>query len=160
MAGTLFGRQATVEEHSIAMTRSLGDFYAHTVGVSCLPDVRVVQLEEVLREHQWDRCSLLLASDGVWDLWKYDEVADLTVPKTSRALLSTAGAFCELTRAKVQAAPWVCCSTSRMRRCGPRAARSRTSASAAPSPWWRGAASSPPRGTAPPGPSAGSPSNW
>ncbi len=98
--GFLFSRVATVEEHSIAMTRSLGDFYAHSVGVSCIPDVRELELDAVIAEHGWTSCALLLASDGVWDLWKYDEVADLVLPRTPRMPLSVAGALCELTRAK------------------------------------------------------------
>jgi len=54
------------------MTRSLGDYYLHRFGVSWEPEVQVIDLEQVCGSL---RCPVLcLGSDGIWDLWTYDEV--------------------------------------------------------------------------------------
>ena len=96
---------ATVEEHSIAMTRSLGDFYSHHYGVTCEPELRELRLDEHVAAKGWLACGLLLASDGVWDLWRYEEVAaqllpsSTAAPGTPRPILSTVGSFVEATRA-------------------------------------------------------------
>ena len=68
------GASTVVEEQAITMTRSIGDFYAHAHGVVWEPEVRTLQLGG-LAEKRWRQSLLLLASDGVWDLWGYDEVA-------------------------------------------------------------------------------------
>ena len=60
----------------------------------------MLDLDTFLAAKGWASCALLVASDGVWDLWRYEQVAELLVPKAARALLSVAGAFCELTRAQ------------------------------------------------------------
>ena len=92
----------------MTMTRSLGDFHAHTVGVLAEPEVRLIpQLEAMLSEQQWEHSALFLASDGVWDLWRGDEVADKLLPTsgspspaTPSANVAAAAAFCEATRAQ------------------------------------------------------------
>ena len=97
-----------IEEHHMTMTRSLGDFHAHTVGVLAEPEVRLIpQLEAMLSEQQWEHSALFLASDGVWDLWRGDEVADKLLPTsgspspaTPSANVAAAAAFCEATRAQ------------------------------------------------------------
>lgn len=61
-----------MEPQSLAMTRSIGDFYMQTFGVSWRPEVISVDLEEVGAELQ--HLTLILASDGVWDLWEYEDV--------------------------------------------------------------------------------------
>jgi len=54
----------------LAMSRSLGDLQAHQVGVSHLPDVKRHDLgpEDKL---------LLIASDGVWDMFSNEEAVDI-----------------------------------------------------------------------------------
>lgn len=54
----------------IAMTRSMGDFYAHQYGLSCEPDVSVC--------HLTPGCDYTIAvgSDGVWDCWAWEQFAD------------------------------------------------------------------------------------
>ena len=50
----------------------------------------------------WQRYSLLLASDGVWDLYGFDEVASALLPSWAAMPtdLAAAAEFCEATRAK------------------------------------------------------------
>ncbi|ETO27612.1 hypothetical protein RFI_09521 [Reticulomyxa filosa] len=54
----------------IAMTRSLGDFYANQFGLSHRPDLTFHQLDA---HHQ---CFITVASDGIWDCWKWDAFAE------------------------------------------------------------------------------------
>ena len=52
---------------------SLGDFYAHHHGVTHEPETRVLSLASLVDKGV--PCShLYLASDGVWDLWKFEQV--------------------------------------------------------------------------------------
>lgn len=97
---TAAGVAATVEEHSIAMTRSLGDFYAHHFGIISEPEIRTIDLDRFLSANGWVSCTLHLASDGVWDLWSFTEVSDMLLPPASRPVLAIAASFCEATRAK------------------------------------------------------------
>jgi serine/threonine protein phosphatase PrpC len=66
---------------SLAFTRSLGDFHMHAYGVSCKPTVTELNLHDImLREldhfNQNESFSMMLviASDGVWDTWKYEDL--------------------------------------------------------------------------------------
>lgn len=53
----------------IAMTRALGDFYAQQFGLTHVPSVTVRKLPLDAD------FALLVASDGIWDCWKYEELA-------------------------------------------------------------------------------------
>ncbi len=66
--------ETLVEEQAITMTRSLGDFYAHHHGVSCEPEITTIDFAE-LRARRLVCPRLVLASDGLWDLWTLEEVA-------------------------------------------------------------------------------------
>lgn len=55
----------------IAMTRALGDFYAHQFGLTFEPSVQIHKLPKN------GEFAILLASDGIWDCWKYDDFAEL-----------------------------------------------------------------------------------
>lgn len=57
----------------LAMSRSLGDHFAHTLGCSCEPDF----LEHQLQPR--DRI-VVLASDGVWEYLTNEEVAKILIP--------------------------------------------------------------------------------
>ena len=61
-----------IEPQSLAMTRSIGDFYMQTFGVSWKPEVISIDLEEV--GAKLEHLTLILASDGIWDLWEYEDV--------------------------------------------------------------------------------------
>jgi serine/threonine protein phosphatase PrpC len=63
------------------MTRSLGDFYAHHHGVTHEPELRTLTAPE-LRERRLDGPRLILASDGVWDLWTFEETQVRALPCT------------------------------------------------------------------------------
>jgi serine/threonine protein phosphatase PrpC len=55
------------------MSRSLGDRVAHTVGVSCEPEITEHMLDE-------NDKILILASDGVWEFLTNIEVANIVIP--------------------------------------------------------------------------------
>ena len=59
---------------SLSMTRSLGDYFMQSYGVSHLPEVQCVDLEEITASNT-EPIHLLVASDGVWDCWKYEDIA-------------------------------------------------------------------------------------
>ena len=65
-----------------AFTRSCGDLHLQTYGVSCVPDVSVVDLQAMFAQRSTngniDPASpalLLVCSDGVWDNWKFQDVS-------------------------------------------------------------------------------------
>jgi serine/threonine protein phosphatase PrpC len=69
---------------ALAFTRSLGDLHLQTYGVTHLPEVHSVDLESIFNEIQNSAGSsssdqdtticVVLASDGVWDNWIYEDV--------------------------------------------------------------------------------------
>eukprot|EP00808_Paulinella_micropora_P000066 g11287.t1 len=59
-------RSVSKDSCCIAMTRALGDFYAHQFGLTNKPDISIRSLDPEL-DYQ-----IHLASDGIWDCWKYD----------------------------------------------------------------------------------------
>eukprot|EP01083_Nonionella_stella_P080958 222707_1 len=59
-----------IDTTCIAMTRALGDFYAHQFGVTAEPDVSVRVLAAA-HSH-----TILIGSDGVWDCWRYDKFSE------------------------------------------------------------------------------------
>jgi len=54
----------------IAMTRALGDFYAHQFGLTCVPDVYIRELDAN------SEFLISVASDGIWDCWKFEDFSD------------------------------------------------------------------------------------
>ncbi|ETO10767.1 protein phosphatase type 2C, partial [Reticulomyxa filosa] len=54
----------------IAMTRSLGDFYAHQFGLSHQPDITFCDVDCN------DEYLVTIGSDGIWDCWKWEAFAD------------------------------------------------------------------------------------
>jgi len=54
----------------IAMTRSLGDFYAHQFGLTWRPDVQIKKLDKK------NDYLITVGSDGIWDCWKFDDFSD------------------------------------------------------------------------------------
>eukprot|EP00457_Paulinella_chromatophora_P010154 gb/GEZN01010245.1/.p1 GENE.gb/GEZN01010245.1/~~gb/GEZN01010245.1/.p1 ORF type:complete len:397 (-),score=42.12 gb/GEZN01010245.1/:42-1232(-) len=80
-------RSVSKDSCCIAMTRALGDFYAHQFGLTNKPDVSIKTLDPNL-DYQ-----IHLASDGIWDCWKYDAyrkyAADLEAEKTTGEILDT-----------------------------------------------------------------------
>ena len=66
----------------IAMTRSIGDYAAHKVGLTHEPavDITWLELEDV------DRAVFFMASDGVLDSYKMDELAKVVL-ETEPSLL-------------------------------------------------------------------------
>ena len=60
----------------IAMTRSLGDFYAHQFGLSNVPSVTVNELDIWNAEGEANEFIVTVGSDGIWDCWKWDDWSD------------------------------------------------------------------------------------
>jgi len=54
----------------IAMTRALGDFYAHQFGLTWEPDIHVRKLDEK------SEFLITVGSDGIWDCWKFEDFSD------------------------------------------------------------------------------------
>lgn len=54
----------------IAMTRSLGDLYAHQFGMTAEPSVTFEELE---MDQEY---IITVGSDGIWDCWKFSDFAD------------------------------------------------------------------------------------
>jgi serine/threonine protein phosphatase PrpC len=75
----------------LSMTRALGDFKLNCYGISHLPEIRCIKLRDIM-ESQKELSSLItktetepknlyplcivLATDGVWDNWKFEDVKD------------------------------------------------------------------------------------
>jgi serine/threonine protein phosphatase PrpC len=57
----------------LAMSRSLGDTVAHSIGCSCEPDIThtILGFKDKV---------VVVASDGVWEFLSNEEVADLVLP--------------------------------------------------------------------------------
>ncbi len=55
------------------MTRSLGDYVAQTVGVSCIPEIIQYPITS-------DDKILILASDGVWEFLQNKDIIKLIIP--------------------------------------------------------------------------------
>lgn len=56
----------------IAISRTLGDDVAHSVGVSCIPDI-------ITKDITGEMCFLVVASDGVWEFLSNDKVKDIVL---------------------------------------------------------------------------------
>ena len=85
------------------MTRSLGDFYPHRHGLSYEPEMRAVPLTDFAKRYGKSP-RLLLASDGVWDIFDFDEVCEHLVPPPDASdtvsLEERASRFFEATRSR------------------------------------------------------------
>lgn len=57
----------------IAMTRALGDFYAHQFGLTFEPSVTIIYPPMDCSYH------VVVASDGIWDCWRYEDLAQYLV---------------------------------------------------------------------------------
>ena len=61
----------------LSMTRALGNFKLNCFGISHLPEVRCIKLCDIMELHSslMPLC-IVLATDGVWDNWKFEDVKD------------------------------------------------------------------------------------
>jgi len=62
----------------IAMTRSIGDFYAHQYGLSHEPSISFTDLKKD------EEYFISVGSDGIWDCWKWDEFSTFLVKSKLR----------------------------------------------------------------------------
>lgn len=68
-------------QDALAFTRSIGDLHLQTYGVSCEPDVCVIDLKKMFQartnDSDWVPGTpglLMVCSDGIWDNWKFPDV--------------------------------------------------------------------------------------
>lgn len=78
---------------SLAFTRSLGDLYLHTYGVSNLPEIQSIDLTTVFErqssEEDANTICVVLATDGVWDNWNYNAVTQFVMdPSCLKAIVN------------------------------------------------------------------------
>ena len=72
-------------KESVASTRTMGDFFLNTYGVSAKPQIMTFDLTQCLE--QTERACLVIASDGVWDTWINDHVQKFVMdPSCLRAI--------------------------------------------------------------------------
>ena len=55
------------------MSRSIGDYISHTVGVSAEPEIKRFNLQP---RHKF----IVIASDGVWEFLSNEEVGQIVLP--------------------------------------------------------------------------------
>lgn len=79
---------------ALAFTRSLGDFHLHTYGVSQYPEVQCVDLGVLLNRAKLAGSvpvfCLVLATDGVWDNWTYEDVTKFVMDASCLQAVLTA----------------------------------------------------------------------
>ncbi len=118
-------RSVSKDSTCIAMTRALGDFYAHQFGLSAEPAIGVkrIRIEGGENENKNSESdepqdsfspsttlsissefTIILASDGIWDCWKYEDFAQFVLDeqyKKGRTIAETGEAALEesITRA-------------------------------------------------------------
>ena len=63
----------------LAVSRSLGDVFGHTVGVSAIPEISYKLLEE-------NDCFIIIGSDGVWDVMSSPEVVGYVFEKIEKEI--------------------------------------------------------------------------
>jgi serine/threonine protein phosphatase PrpC len=70
----------------LAVTRCLGDFHGHKVGLTHVPDVVITWLDE---EDLGDQAAFFMASDGVLDCYHMEELAQIVLTGNPSHLMST-----------------------------------------------------------------------
>ena len=92
----------------LPLSRSLGDFYLQTCGVTREPEVVVHDLASYLGDAPLG--VMCVATDGIWDHWTFEEAMKEIKPRSGPAGLepptrSTVESFFEVTRYKVRVPP-------------------------------------------------------
>ena len=72
---------------ALASTRTIGDFNINTFGVSEKPEIQSIDLQSLIVDE--NPLCVVLASDGVWDNWKYEDVCNFVMDKSCLTALST-----------------------------------------------------------------------
>ena len=71
----------TYSQMMLGVTRSVGDFYHQKFGVTWKPEVVVKDLHAECEAQSASAALVIVASDGVWDHWSFDEaMAELITP--------------------------------------------------------------------------------
>jgi serine/threonine protein phosphatase PrpC len=63
-------REVLRDSTCIAMSRALGDLYAHPFGLTHVPSITTYELSANRK------CVVAVASDGVWDCWSFNDFSD------------------------------------------------------------------------------------
>jgi len=64
-------------DSTLSMTRSLGDYYLKTYGVSSKPTIKYINLSEIFEESPI--ISIVVATDGVWDNYTYENISKFSL---------------------------------------------------------------------------------
>jgi serine/threonine protein phosphatase PrpC len=82
-------------QDALAFTRSLGDLHLQTYGVSHIPEIKWMDIvgkqndvEIPLVNHPF---ALVVASDGVWDNWRYEDVSNFMLEQRLLDSVATSG---------------------------------------------------------------------
>jgi serine/threonine protein phosphatase PrpC len=90
----------TYGSQHLGVTRALGDYFMQWHGATWEPGVSCIDLLDVAS--QLGRVTLLLGSDGLWDLWKYKEALQYPLgappPSSVGALMKPLASLMEETR--------------------------------------------------------------
>jgi serine/threonine protein phosphatase PrpC len=107
-------RSVSKDSTCIAMSRALGDYYAHQFGLTHQPSISVKRIscadsksDDTSQSHMNSYATseqaytIFVASDGVWDVWRYDDLMQVREKHTqthSSALLPLCRLFFHLPR--------------------------------------------------------------
>lgn len=78
------------DESCIAVSRALGDFYAHQYGITYKPEIIFHRYPTGTKK------AIVVASDGVWDCWKWNEFADYFISKVFQSDASAGGSYAHI----------------------------------------------------------------
>ena len=78
------------DESCIAVSRALGDFYAHQYGMTYKPEINFHRYPTGTKK------AIVVASDGVWDCWKWNEFADYFISKVFQSDASAGGSYAHM----------------------------------------------------------------
>lgn len=73
-------RQVSRDTTCIAMTRALGDFYAHQFGLTFKPTITVLKIPQNVS------FIVAVASDGIWDCWRYEDFSSYLATRSHCAV--------------------------------------------------------------------------
>ena len=76
-------------QQKLGMTRTLGDFYMQHHGCTFEPAVSCIDLYDLVS--QLSQVTLILASDGLWDVWNYRDVLKFPLKAAGASSSSSSG---------------------------------------------------------------------
>lgn len=71
----------TIDLPGLAMSRSLGDFFAKSLGVLAEPEISVLSINKLDNNSSAQPIAVVLASDGIWDMLSSINVIEIITGK-------------------------------------------------------------------------------